>query len=85
MTGPHPDPLALDQNLEPSAVATLGTATSTVIDASAAISLKRIADALEALTTAGATGPLQGDIWGFVSNLAWEAGRNFQAGTRTDR
>lgn len=71
--------------LEPAAIAELGTKSSTVINASAAISLKRIADALEALTAAGASGPLQGEIWGFVSNLAWEAGRNFQAGTRTDR
>lgn len=46
MSGPHPDPLALEAHLEPSAVAELGTRSETVLQASIAVSLKRIADAL---------------------------------------
>lgn len=56
MTGPHPDPLALDQNLEPAAVATMGTVCEAVLMASIAVSLKRIADALTQCDQYGDTG-----------------------------
>lgn len=45
---------------------------------SQAISLKRIADGLTAIGDAGA-------LTGTISNMAWEAGRSFAAGQRTDR
>jgi hypothetical protein len=44
---------------------------------SSALSLKRIADSLSALNTAALTNTIQ--------NLAWEAGRSFAQGQRTDR
>lgn len=44
---------------------------------SAAISLKRIADVLDQHDNATLTNLIQ--------HLAWEAGRSFQQGTRTDR
>ena len=86
MTGPHPDPLALDAHLEPSALYCGFDVREPIVAAlSTAVSLKRIADALEALTMAGAGHRLHEELIGPVTNLAWEAGRNFQAGTRTDR
>lgn len=50
-----------------------------VIDLSQAISLKRIADALNSPSLD------LGIMTGNIQNIAWEAGRSFQAGTRTDR
>ena len=89
MTGPHPDPLALDAHLEPSALCCGFDVREPIVAAlSTAVSLKRIADALEALTSLAKPGAVQNglyDIQSSITNLAWEAGRNFQAGTRTDR
>ncbi|MDP1598982.1 hypothetical protein [Phenylobacterium sp.] len=75
MSGPHPDPLALDQNLEPSAVATMGTACETVLMASIAVSLKRIADKLEQIAPNGL------DPW-FLDQAAYNAGLSFERGRR---
>ncbi len=44
---------------------------------SQAVSLKRIADAV--------TGGLDANQFGGLTNLAWEMGRSFEAGRRTDR
>lgn len=52
--------------------------------ASISISLKRIADALDRLTTPE-TLLSSPEIHGAVTNLLWEAGRAFAAGQRTDR
>lgn len=49
---------------------------------SIAISLKRIADRLDAL---GSGEDMDPRLHNTITNLAWEAGRSFQAGTRTDR
>lgn len=49
-------------------------------DISQAISLKRIADSLEKLSAMDHV-----ELTSLVTNLAWEAGRNFQSGLRTDR
>lgn len=54
-----------------------GDVRNTEVTLSAAISLKRIADALD---SAG-QGEMPG-LFGFVTNLAWEAGRSFAAGQR---
>ena len=48
------------------------------VQISQAISLKRIADVLEKV-------PDLSSLHGDITNMAWEAGRSFQAGTRTDR
>lgn len=47
------------------------------IQLSIAISLKRVADALTTVNV--------GDLHGTITNMAWEAGRSFAAGQRTDR
>lgn len=51
------------------------------IGVSAAVSLKRIADVLERLEKLEVTP----GMFHTVQNLAWEAGRSFQQGIRTDR
>jgi hypothetical protein len=57
---------------------TVGDTEHEHVVSSIAISLKRIADVL--------TGEADGAaLQSLVTNLAWEAGRSFQAGTRTDR
>lgn len=89
MTGPHPDPLALDAHLEPSALYCGFDVREPIVAAlSTAVSLKRIADALEALTalTSG-DGVHQAHtaLHFAITNAAYEAGRSFQAGTRSDR
>lgn len=52
-----------------------------IAQASIAISLKRLADVAEKLTDNDA----HISLTNLVQHLAWEAGRSFQHGTRTDR
>lgn len=80
MSGPHPDPLELAAHLEPAAVRELGTKSETVLQASAAVSLKRIADALETLV-APASGFGLNDL--LSENHLWNLGRAFGNGQRT--
>lgn len=51
------------------------------VEVSKAISLKRIADVLERLEKLEVTP----GMYHTVQNLAWEAGRSFQQGIRTDK
>lgn len=84
MTGPHPDPLALDAHLEPSALHAGFDVREPIVSAlSQAVSLKRIADALEMLTRPSHDQSVE--FTNLVQHIAWEAGRSFQQGTRTDR
>lgn len=54
-----------------------------IAQASIAISLKRLADVADKLTASDHDTRV--DLTNFVQHLAWEAGRSFQHGTRTDR
>lgn len=51
------------------------------VEVSKAVSLKRIADVLERLEKLEITPT----VFHTVQNLAWEAGRSFQQGIRTDK
>lgn len=75
----------VSENLEPAAVDLLGHATGQrgfhdmlVTFASIAISLKRIADRADGVGDSV-------DLTNMIQHLAWEVGRSFQHGTRTDR
>lgn len=62
MTGPHPDPLALDAHLEPSALHAGFDVREPIVSAlSQAVSLKRIADALEILAEAATVPNVYGE------------------------
>jgi hypothetical protein len=65
-------PEVLASLLEPAAIAQLGTDNTTVLHASIAVSLKRIADRLECP-----------DPYGELTRLMWEFGDQFGRGMRS--
>lgn len=77
--------LVNDRRIEEVPETAVGNQSGLVVDqmaVSMAISLKRIADRLDAL---GSGEDMDPRLHNTITNLAWEAGRSFQAGTRTDR
>jgi type 1 glutamine amidotransferase len=77
---------AVADQIEPAARDMIGDGDEMLIAAaSIAISTKRQADALEKIAGALTSGEGLDGLHGTISNMAWEAGRSFQAGTRTDR
>lgn len=91
MSGPHPDPLAPVQNLEPAAAALFPfnetspmgeqEAVYRAAVVSGAISLKRIADKLESSLTAQSGANLHA----VLMDMAYQAGREFQRGVEHER
>lgn len=81
-----PTPTHLDHakdQFEPAAKYLQGPADVTA-QVSIAISLKRLADIAEKLSSPDIH-DARLSLIGFIQNLSWEAGRSFQQGTRTDR
>lgn len=83
MDEPHPFDGQFEPPAEAVAKANPRIPLPEIAQASIAISLKRLADVADKLTVGNYDAIIA--LTSFIQNIAWEAGRSFQQGTRTDR